>query len=196
VKAHPLRLLALATLVALLGASAATARTGAKPVVLKHGQGITVAGTDMTCGFAGPANHGGVSCQHSSSKAKVPFSFRIEENELLAYRIAKGRVTVAGAWKEPRGTIAEPRSAAVSRFKLVAKLAPGGKFDAVGSDLGCSVYAFKGKTVVACFKFDAKGIADGSYAAALSNSALQVSRFQNGNGTTVFVGSPTKTSGG
>lgn len=187
--------LLLVTVVALLGVGAAAARTGAKPVLLGRGQGVIVAGTDMTCGFAGPPNHIGVSCQHTSAKARMPFSFRIEENELLAFRIAQGRTKQVKAWKQPPGRIKEPRSAAISRVRLIARVAPGGRFDAVGTDLGCSVYTFKAKTNVACFKLNAKGIVDGSYAAALGDSALQVSRFQNGHGTTVFIGSLTATSG-
>ena len=59
-------------------------------------------------------------------------------------------------------------------------------------DLGCNVYSFKGIINVACFKLDAKGVLNGSYAVALGGTTTQVSRFQAGRGTTMFVGKPSK----
>ena len=65
----------------------------------------------------------------------------------------------------------------------------GARFLAAGTDLGCTVYAFNGRTDVACFKLAPGGLAlNGSYAAALDARGLQVSRFEGGHGTTVFVG--------
>jgi hypothetical protein len=182
------RELVLAAAVAVVAAGAAHASVGAKTLALKPGDGIAVAGTDLVCAFGGPANHVGLACLHGNAKAKAPYSFRLDEAQLVAFRTTNGHARRVGLWREPAGRIAQPRSHAVSQFKLVAELGAGKRFAAAGTDLQCSVYAFHGAMNVACFKLDAKGIAERSYAAALSATALQVSRFHNGHGTTVLVG--------
>ncbi len=101
---------------------------------------------------------------------------------------AAGRTSRAGGWKEPRSRFSEPRSSAISSFKLVGRLAAGARFNAAGTDLGCSIYSFSGTINVACFKRDRNVIENGSYAVALGGLTLQVSRFEAGHGTTVFVG--------
>ncbi len=172
-----------------LCASAAALGAGAKPLTLGLGQGVAVSGTDIVCAFGGPANQVGLACLHSSPKGKAAFSFRIDENEVAAFRSASGRTTRVGGWKEPVSRIPQPRSEAVSDFRLVGHVPVGAHFSAAGADLGCTVYAFKGRTEVACFKLDSGGLPqNGSYAAALDARGLQVSRFQDGHGRTVFVG--------
>lgn len=180
---------ALALVVAALCASAAALGAGAKPLTLGLGQGVAVSGTDIVCAFGGPANQVGLACLHTSPKGNAAYSFRIDEDELAAFRSASGRTTHVGGWKEPASRIPQPRSKAVSDFRLVAHVSVGARLRAAGTDLGCTVYAFKGRTVVACFKLDPGGLPlNGSYAAALDALGLQVSRFVGGHGTTVFVG--------
>jgi hypothetical protein len=159
------------------------------PTVLVPGQGIGVSGTDMVCAFGGPANQIGLACLHTSATAKSAYSFRLEETRLLVFRRTAGKTVQLGAWKEPTA-IAEPRSAAISSFKSVGTVSAGGHFSAAKSDLGCNVYSFKGVVNVACFKLDAGGVLNGSYAVALGGTTTQVSRFHAGHGTTVFAGKP------
>lgn len=156
--------------------------------ILAVGQGVGVSGTDMVCAFGGPANQIGLACLHTSSTAKSAYSFRIDETRLLVFRRAKGNTVQLGAWTEPASAIAQGHSAAVSNFTSVGQVSAGSQIDAKGTDLGCSVYTFKGTINVACFKRNAKGILNGSYAVALGGGTVQVSRFQAGQGTTVFVG--------
>lgn len=106
------------------------------------------------------------------------------------FRRVKGSTIQLGAWTEPASAIAQGRSGAVSNFTSVGRVSAGSQFDAAGTDLGCSVYTFKGTVEVACFKQNAKGALNGSYAVALGGTTVQVSRFQAGQGTTVFVGKP------
>jgi len=180
---------ALALVVAALCATAAALGAGAKPLTLGLGQGVAVSGTDIVCAFGGPANQVGLACLSAHPKANAAFSFRVDENELAAFRSTSGRTTRVGRWKEPASRISQPRSAAVSDFNLIAHVPVGARFRASGTDLGCTVYAFKGRTEVACFKLDSSGLPlNGSYAAALDARGLQVSRFDGGHGTTVFVG--------
>jgi hypothetical protein len=168
------------------GVAQASVRSG--PLALRHGEGVAVSGTDMVCAFGGPANKVGLACLHSGSNAKARYSFRIDEDELLAFRRAAGRTSRAGGWKEPRSRFSEPRSPAISSFKLVGRLGAGTHFNAAGTDLGCSIYSFSGTINVACFKRGRNVIQNGSYAVALGGLTLQVSRFEGGHGTTVFVG--------
>jgi hypothetical protein len=158
--------------------------------ILAVGQGVGVSGTDVVCAFGGPANQIGLACLHTSSTATSAYSFRIDETRLLVFRRAKGSTVQLGAWTEPASAIAQGHSAAVSNFTSVGQVSAGSQIDAKGTDLGCSVYTFKGTLQVACFKRNAKGILNGSYAVALGGATVQVSRFQNGHGTTVFVGKP------
>lgn len=146
----------------------------------------------MVCAFGGPANQIGLACLHTSATAKSVYSFRLEESRLLVFRQTAGKTVQVGAWKEPAAAIAEARSAAISSFKSVGTVSAGGHFSAAKSDLGCNVYSFKGVVNVACFKLDARGVLNGSYAVALGGTTTQVSRFQAGHGTTVFVGKPLK----
>lgn len=181
---------ALTLVVAALCASAAALGAGARPLTLGLGQGVAVSGTDIVCAFGGPANKVGLACLHSGPKAKAAYSFRIDEDELAAFRSASGRTTRVRGWKEPASRIPQPHSEAVSDFRVVAHVPVGARFRAAGTDLGCTIYAFKGRTVVACFKLDPGGLPlNHSYAAALDALGLQVSRFEGGHGTTVFVGS-------
>jgi hypothetical protein len=177
----------LAALCWVAGAGAAGGTT-----VLKVGQAVGVAGTDMVCAFGGPANQIGLACLHTGSKPASAYSFRIDEADLRVFRSATGGAAQLGVWKEPAAGIAQSRSAAVSNFKSVGQVSVGGYFRAAGGDLSCSVYSFKGVVQVACFKVNAKGTLDGSYAVGLGGSTVQVSRFQGGKGTTVFVGKPVK----
>ncbi len=158
------------------------------PATLAVGQGVGVSGTDMVCAFGGPANQIGLACLHTSSTAKSAYSFRIDETRLLVFRRAKGRTVRLRAWTEPSSAIAQGHSAAVSNFTSVGQVSAGSQFNARGTDLACSVYTFKGTLQVACFKQNAKGILNGSYAVALGGTTVQVSRFEGGHGTTVFVG--------
>jgi len=109
---------------------------------------------------------------------------------LLVFRRGKGSAVKLGTWKEPASAIAQGHSAAVSSFTTIGQVSAGSRFDAAGTDLGCSVYTFKGTVQVACFKQNAAGILNGSYAVALGGATVQVSRFRAGQGTTVFVGRP------
>lgn len=168
------------------GVAQASVRSG--PLALRHGDGVAVSGTDMICAFGGPANKVGLACLHSGSNAKARYSFRIDEDELLAFRSATGRTSQVGGWKEPRSRFSEPQSPAVSSFKLVGRLGAGASFNAAGTDLSCSIYSFSGTLNVACFKRDRNMIQNGSYGVALGGLTLQVSRFEGGHGTTVFVG--------
>jgi hypothetical protein len=170
------------------GAGAATQG----PATLAVGQAVGVSGTDMVCAFGGPANQIGLACLHTSSTAKSAYSFRIDETRLLVFRRAKGATVRLRAWTEPASAIAQGHSAAVSNFTSVGQVSAGSQFDAMGTDLACSVYTFKGTVQVACFKRNASGILNGSYAVALGGTSVQVSRFQAGQGTTVFVGKPVK----
>ncbi len=174
---------------ALPQASEARAANGGA-TVLKPGQGVAVSGTDMVCAFGGPANEIGLACLQTSPAAKSLYSFRLEEGRLLVFRSVGGKTARVGGWKEPAGRIAQRRSSTISHFKSVGQVSVGNRFNAAGSDLGCNVYSFKAAVVVACFKLTAKGILNGSYAAALSANGAQVSRFRGGQGTTVFVGNP------
>lgn len=170
------------------GATGASAST--KPFALGAGQGVAVAGTDVVCAYGGPANQLGIACVHAGKKPS-PYSFRISENEVLALQAVSGTAVRLGHWKQPTSSFAQPRSAAVSDFKLAGTLPVGGHFVAAHTDLGCSVYSFNGRTQVACFKFDSHGaVLNGSYAVALDSRGLQVSKFQGGRGTTVFVVGP------
>ncbi len=177
-----------ATCLALIGAGQGVAST--KPLALAAGQGVAVAGTDVVCAYGGPANQLGIACLHAGKKPS-PYSFRISENEVLALQAVSGKAVRLGDWKQPASSFAQPRSAAVSDFKLAGTLPVGGHFVAAHADLGCSIYSFNGRTEVACFKFDSHGaVLNGSYAVALDSRGLQVSKFQGGRGTTVFVGGP------
>jgi hypothetical protein len=158
------------------------------PTTLAVGQAVGVSGTDMVCAFGGPANQIGLACLHTSSTAKSAYSFRIDETRLVVFRRAKGRTVQLRAWTEPSSAIAQAHSAAVANFTSVGEVSAGSQFDAAGTDLACSVYTFKGTVQVACFKRNAKGILNGSYAVALGGTTMQVSRFQALHGTTVFVG--------
>jgi hypothetical protein len=157
---------------------------------LALGQAVGISGTDMVCAFGGPANQSGLACLHTSSTAKSAYSFRIDETRLRVFRRAKGSTVKLGTWKEPASAIAQGHSAAVSNFTSIGQVSAGSHFDAAGTDLGCSVYTFKGTVQVACFKQNATGVLNGSYAVALGGATVQVSRFQAGQGTTVFVGKP------
>jgi hypothetical protein len=168
-----------------VGGAGATNRGAA---TLALGQGVGVSGTDMVCAFGGPANQAGLACLHTSSTAKSAYSFRIDETRLLVFRRAKGRTVRLHAWTEPASAIAQGHSAAVSNFTSVGQVSAGSQFNARGTDLACSVYTFKGTLQVACFKQNAKGILNGSYAVALGGRTVQISRFQASHGTTVFVG--------
>jgi hypothetical protein len=158
------------------------------PTTLTLGQGVSVSGTDMVCAFGGPANQTGLACLHTSPTAKSAYSFRIDETRLLVFRRAKGRTVQLRGWTEPASSIAQGHTAAVSNFTSVGQVSAGSQFNAAGTDLACSVYTFKSTLQVACFKRNAKGILNGSYAAALGGTTMQVSRFQALHGTTVFVG--------
>jgi hypothetical protein len=85
---------------------------------------------------------------------------------------------------------AQRRSAAVSRFRLIGQVAAGTRFVAAGTGLGCSVYGAARTVNVACFKLGTKSILNRSYAVALGVAGVQVSRFEDGKATTVFVGTP------
>jgi hypothetical protein len=180
--------------VLLLLAVAASAGAGsvsatAQPLVLRPGQAVAVVGTDVVCAFGGPANQIGIACLHTSQKAQAAFSFRLSENELLAFRKNSGKTVRIGSWRQPTSSYPEPRSRAVSRFKLAGSLRVGGRFVAAQTDLACTIYAFHSMTEVACFKTDSRGVPlDNSYAIALDKLGIQVSRFKDGHGTTVFVG--------
>jgi hypothetical protein len=157
---------------------------------LALGQAVGVSGTDTVCAFGGPANQIGLACLHTSSTAKSAYSFRIEETRLFVFRRGKSSTVQLGTWKEPASTIAQGHSAAVTNFTTIGQVSAGSHFDAAGTDLGCSVYTFKSTVQVACFKQNATGILNGSYAVALGGATVQVSRFRAGQGTTVFVGKP------
>jgi hypothetical protein len=135
-------------------------------------------------------NQSGLACIHTSSTAKSAYSFRLDETRLLVFRRVTGSTVQLGAWTEPAAAIEQARSAAVSSFTSVGHVSAGSQFAAAGTDLGCSVYTFKGTVQVACFKQNAKGALNNSYAVALGGTTVQVSRFQAGQGTTVFVGKP------
>jgi hypothetical protein len=182
----PIWILLAALLVGTVVDSAGGARRG--PATLAVGQAVGVSGTDMVCAFGGPANQIGLACLHTSSTAKSVYSFRIDETRLLVFRRAKGRTVQLHAWTEPASAIAQGHSAAVSNFTTVGQVSAGSQLEAMGTDLACSVYTFKGTLQVACFKRNAKGILNGSYAVALGGRTVQVSRFQALHGTTVFVG--------
>jgi hypothetical protein len=172
-------------------ATAAASAAAAKPVTLGPGQAAAIGGTDLVCAFGGPVNAIGIACLHTKTGT---LSFRMNENELIAYQQRSGKLSQAGRWKEPR-TVSEPKSPAVSKFKLVATLPIGGRILAAGLDLGCLVYSHSGRPNVACFKLGpGKGYpAVGSYAAAIDAKGLQVSQFDAAHkGTTVYVGTEGK----
>lgn len=173
------------------GAGIEQASASTAPLSLGVGQGVAVAGTNVVCAYGGPANQLGIACLHASQKAQSPYSFRVSENELLAFQTRSGKLVRLGDWKQPASSYREPRSAAVSDFKLAGTLPVGGHFVAARTDLGCSIYSFNGRTQVACFKLDSHGaVLNGSYAVAIDSRGIQVSKFQGGHGTTVFVAGP------
>jgi hypothetical protein len=144
----------------------------------------------MVCAFGGPANQSGLACLHTSSTAKSAYSFRLDETRLRVFRRVNGSTKELGAWTEPASAIAQARPGAVSNFTSVGQVSAGSQFNAAGTDLGCSVYTFKGIVQVACFKQNAKGALNRSYAVALGGTTVEVSHFQAAQGTTVFVGKP------
>ena len=177
----------LAVVAALCLGGAAGARNE-RTTVLAPGQGVTVSGTDMVCAFGGPADQIGLACLHTSSAAKSAYSFRVQETTLRVFRRTGATTAQLRAWKEPAAGMKQRRSATIAHFKSVGAVSIGSRFTAARSDLSCSVYSFKGTINVACFKLSAKGTMDGSYAVALGGATVQVSRFQGGHGTTVFIG--------
>jgi hypothetical protein len=174
-------LLAVGVLVAGAGAQAA-----AKPITLGPGQAVLIAGTDIVCVFGGPANQIGMACLHTKAGT---YSFRIDEQQARGFRKRSGRLTQVGAWKQPK-TLAQPKSPAVSGFKVVATLPVGGRVLAGGSDLACIVTTDNGGPEIACFKIGpGKGYpVVGSYAALLSPTTFEVDRYDAAhNGKPVFV---------
>jgi hypothetical protein len=156
--------------------------------VLKVGQAVSISGTDVVCAFGGPTNQIGLACLHTRSKSGYVYSFRIDEEALRVFRATTSGAVQVGVWKEPAAGIQQPHSSAVSKFNSIGRVSSGSYLDAAGTDIRCKIYFFKGAIQVACFKVDTKGIMDGSYAVALGGLTVQVSRFQAGRGTTVFVG--------
>ena len=174
-------------LVACAVAAGATARAIAKPVTLGPGQSVLIAGTDIVCAFGGPANQIGMACLHTKTGT---YSFRIDELQVRGFRRQSRRLTQVGSWKQPK-TLSQPKSPAVSSFKVVATLPVGGRMLAGGSDLACLVTTDSGRPAVACFKIGpGKGYpVVGSYAASLGPVSFEVDRYDAAhNGKPVFVG--------
>lgn len=174
-----------AMLCSVVGAGAASGR----PANLKVGQGFAISKTGMVCVFAGPANQIGLACLYGPT-VKSAYSFRLDETRLLVFRRTPSGTVQVGAWTEPKGAVAQGHSAAVSNVSFAGQVSSGSQFGAAGTDLGCGVYTVKGTVSVACFKRAGKGVLNGSYAVALGRSSVEVSRFRDGKGTTVYVGSP------
>ena len=133
-------------------------------------------------------NQIGLACLHTRSKSGYVYSFRIDEEALRVFRATTNGTVQVGVWKEPASGIQQPHSGAVSKFNSTGRISSGSYLDVAGTDIRCKIYSFRGVSQVACFKVDTKGTVDGSYAVALGGSTVQVSRFQTGRGTTVFVG--------
>jgi hypothetical protein len=170
-----------------LVAGAGARRSAAKPITLGPGQAVLIAGTDIVCAFGGPANQIGMACLHTKAGT---YSFRIDEQLVRGFRRRAGRLTQVGGWQQPK-TLAQPKSPAVSGFKVVATLPVGGRVLAAGSDLACIVTTDGGRPDVACFKIGpGKGYpVVGSYAALLSATTFEVDRYDAAhNGKPVFVG--------
>lgn len=168
-------------------AAGAAARATAKPITLGPGQSVLIAGTDIVCAFGGPANQIGMACLHAKTGS---YSFRMDEQQVRGFRKQSGRLMQVGAWKQPK-TLGQPKSPAVSSFKLVATLPVGGRVLAAGSDIACLVTTDAGRPAVACFKLGpGKGYpVAGSYAASLSPATFEVDRYDAAhNGKPVFVG--------
>src|SRR3954447_1948645 len=177
--------------VAVVAVAAGSARAATAPVTLQLGQGVAIRGTDLVCAYGGPANATGLACLHTKGGT---FSFRLDENELLAFQTRGSGPHRVGRWQETK-TTAQAKTPAVSDFKLAGTVAIGGRFLAAGTDLGCLVYNHANRPNVACFKLGpGKGYAAvGSYAIAIDAAGIQVSRFDASHqGTTVYVGRETK----
>ena len=169
----------------------AVANAAAAPNTLEPGQSVSVAGTSIVCAYVGPAGKTAIDC--FSTKAGSPgYGFRLNENELVAYRTATGAEHDVKRWPEP-ASLKQPSFAAAQRAQLVASLPVGGRVLIAKTDIGCLVYSNSNATVVACFKLAGKlGYPmTNSLAGSISSTAVQVSRFDAAhNGVTVFVGKP------
>ena len=170
------------------GAAHAAPGTAGKPLAL--GQGMTVAGTDLGCGFGGLAGHAGLTCARNGSTAtQNSWSFRLEEGQLVLYHFLSGKTATTKTWKEPQ-THPEPTgSGGTAGFTNVGVAKIGSGFVAAGTDLGCGVATFGGRVGVGCAKRDSSGQADvGSYGIELTQTTVQVLYVDaSGNVKTVFT---------
>lgn len=183
---------ALATSVVVASVFAASAQAGGriagKPLEL--GQGMTIAGTDLVCGFGGLAGHAGVTCARNGATAtQNSWSFRLEEGRLVLYHFLAGRTAATHTWKEPTTQPEPTGSGGTSGLTNVGTAHAGTGFFADGTDLGCGVATFGGKVGVGCAKRDSAGQADlGSYAVELTQTTVQVVHVDaSGNVKTVFT---------
>ena len=161
------------------------------PKTLVPGQSVSVAGTSIVCAYVGPAGKTAIDC--FSTKSGAPgYGFRLNENELVAYKSAAGAEHDVKRWREP-ASLKQPSFAAAQQAQLVASLPVGGRVLIAKTDIGCLVYSNSNVPVVACFKLaGTQGYPlTNSLAGSISSGAMQVSRFDASHkGVTVFVGEP------
>jgi hypothetical protein len=169
------RTLAIAVLVLPLAAavSAAATRTAGKP--LTPGQALRIAGTDVVCGYGGSTGHVGIVCgRNSAAGTRASWSLRLEETQLLVFRIRGGRISGTHVWHEPR-TRPEPTAAGVTSLQAIGTARLGSGFFANGTDLGCGVARFDGRVGVGCAKRDPVGApVKRSYGVELTQAEVKV----------------------
>jgi len=117
--------------------------------------------------FRGPANQSGLACLHTSSTAKSAYSFRLDETRLRVFRRVNGSTKELAPGRSRRRRL---RRLAGSGLELHVRRPSLGResVQRSGYRSRCSVYTFKGIVQVACFKQNAKGALNRSYAVALA----------------------------
>jgi len=162
--------------VALMLAAGAQAGNRTAGMPLELGQGMTIAGTDLVCGFGGLAGHAGITCASNGPTAtKNSWAFRLEEGRLVVSHFLNGNTASQETWNEPK-TQPEPAGAGgTSGLSNVGTARVGTGFFADGTDLGCGVATFGGRVGVGCAKRDSSGAADvGSYGIEMTETTVQV----------------------
>jgi hypothetical protein len=162
-------------LVLLLVAGSGTAATETAGRPLEPGQALRVTGTDIVCGYAGSTGHVGIVCgRNSAAGTRASWSLRLEEGQLLVFRIRNGKTRATHTWREPK-TQPEPTIAGATSLKAVGTAQVGTGLFADGTDIGCGIARFSGHVGVGCAKRDSVGApVKLSYGVQLTESLVQV----------------------
>jgi hypothetical protein len=140
---------------------------------LTPGQAVQISGSDIVCAYAGLAHHYGIACALNS--VSTAWTFRLEENSLVAIHVVNGSPQPGRPFREPR-TRPEPGPTDVTSASIVGQLKAGHSVTAHGTDLACKASRIGGGPAVTCAKERGGRPIVGSYAGVLTAKTMRIER--------------------